>query len=186
MGRFLWGLIIGIALVVGGAFVYFTSGMAPVAATAQPMPFERMLARRALHERLNADAPKTVPMQPTNDNLLGGAMVYTHNCAFCHGLPSGKPSVAGGGMFPHAPQLFTPRGMVTDDPPGVTYWKVKNGIRLTGMPSFENALSDQQMWQVSLLLHEADKLPPQIAAGLAPTPAPAAAPARPAPSPKHR
>ena len=27
-------------------------------------------------------------------------------------------------MFPHAPQLFTPRGMVTDDPAGVTYWKV--------------------------------------------------------------
>lgn len=183
MGRFLLGLIIGIGLVAGGAIFYFTSGMAPVAATAQPMPFERTLAKKALHSRLRADAPKTVPIQPTNDNLLGGAMVYTHNCAFCHGLLHGKPSVAGRGMFPHAPQLFTPRGMVTDDPPGVTYWKVKNGIRLTGMPSFEKALTDKQMWQVSVLLHQADKLPPQIAAGLVPTPA--AAPAKAAPSPKH-
>jgi len=184
MGRFLLGLIIGIGLLAGGAFIYFTTGMAPVAATAQPMPFERTIAKMALHAKLRADAPKTVPIQPTTQNLLAGAQVYSHNCAFCHGMPQAEASVEGAGMFPHAPQLFTKRGMVTDDPPGVTYWKVKNGIRLTGMPSFEMALSDQQMWQVSLLLREADKLPPEVSAALAP--APVAAPATPAPAPKHR
>ena len=49
--------------------------------------------------------------------------------------------------------------MVTDDPPGESYWKVSNGIRMTGMPSFHESLSDTQMWQVSLLLANADKLP---------------------------
>ena len=186
MGRFLLGIIIGICLIAGGAFIYFVSGMAPVAATAQPMPFERTIAKMSLHAKLRADAPKTVPVQPTTQNLLAGAQVYSHNCAFCHGMPQAEPSVEGAGMFPHAPQLFTKRGMVTDDPPGVTYWKVKNGIRLTGMPSFEKALTDQQMWQVSLLMREADKLPPEVSAALAPTPAPAAAPAQPAPAPKHR
>jgi thiosulfate dehydrogenase len=185
MGRFLLGLIIGICLVAGGAYIYFTSGMVPVAATAQPMPFERMLAQKALHAKLHADAPKTVPIQPTTQNLLGGAIVYAHDCVFCHGTLKAKPSVEGAGMFPHAPQLFTPRGMVTDDPPGVTYWKVKNGIRLTGMPSFEKALTDQQIWQVSLLLSQADKLPPAVSAALAPTPA-EIAPAKPATAPKHR
>jgi hypothetical protein len=34
---------------------------------------------------------------------------------------------------------------------------VKNGIRLTGMPSFDRALNDTQMWQVTLLLANADK-----------------------------
>jgi mono/diheme cytochrome c family protein len=53
---------------------------------------------------------------------------------------------------------------VTDDPPGETYWKVANGIRLTGMPSFEKVLTDTEMWQVSLLLANADKpLPPEAA-----------------------
>ncbi len=51
---------------------------------------------------------------------------------------------------------------VTDDPPGETYWKVANGIRLTGMPSFKSVLTDTEMWQVSLLLANADKpLPPE-------------------------
>jgi mono/diheme cytochrome c family protein len=111
-------------------------------------------------------------------------VVYKQNCAFCHGFPNARPSEEGGGMFPHAPQLFTPDGMVTDDPPGVTFWKVKNGIRLTGMPSFEKTLTDQQIWQVSLLLHEADKLPPEVSAVLAP--APVGPEEKPVPVPKHR
>jgi len=50
---------------------------------------------------------------------------------------------------------------VSDDPPGETYWKVSNGIRLTGMPAFKEVLTDTQMWQVSLLVANADKpLPP--------------------------
>ena len=185
MGRFIFGIIVGAVLICGGAFVYFTSGMAPVAATAQPMPFERLLAGMALHNKLHSDAPKTVPIQPTAANLLGGAHVYVQDCAFCHGMPQAEASAEGAGMFPHAPQLFTRRGMVTDDPPGFTFWKVKNGIRLTGMPSFEKALSDKQIWQVSLLLNKADQLPLSVAAALAPAPAPAAAPAA-KPAPKRR
>lgn len=184
MGRFVLGLVVGICLVFGGAYYYFASGMAPAAATAQPMPFETMMAKKALHARLAKEAPRTVPLQPTADNLMAGAQIYKDRCAFCHSLPNSQKSVEGTGMFPHAPQLWTKDGMVTDDPPGVTYWKVKNGIRLTGMPSFEQALTDQQMWQVSLLLHEADKLPPQVTAVLAPAATAAAAPATPE-SKKH-
>ncbi len=186
MGRFILGILVGVVLVCGGAFIYFTSGMAPVAATAQPMPFERLLAKMALHNKLRSDAPKTVPIKPATGNLLAGAHVYVQDCAFCHGTPQAEGSVEGAGMFPHAPQLFTRRGMVTDDPPGFTFWKVKNGIRLTGMPSFEKALSDQQIWQVSMLLHEADKLPPSVAAALAPAPAPVPATPAAKPAPKHR
>jgi thiosulfate dehydrogenase len=48
---------------------------------------------------------------------------------------------------------------VTDDPPAESYWKVAGGIRMTGMPGFGKSLSTTQMWQVSLLLAHADKLP---------------------------
>ncbi|HVB34634.1 MAG TPA: cytochrome c [Patescibacteria group bacterium] len=173
MGRFLLGVVVGILLVAGGAFFYFTTGMAPAAATAAPMPFEKFFAGADLHARIRREAPKAAPPQipATPENLLAGAMIYKKNCAFCHGLPNSKSSEEGHGMYPHAPQLFTPRGMVTDDPPGITYWKVRNGIRLTGMPSFGASLTYQQMWKVSLLLRKADKLPPKVSAALAPTPA---------------
>jgi mono/diheme cytochrome c family protein len=71
-------------------------------------------------------------------------------------------------MFPNAPQLWikTKNGTVgvSDDPVGETYWKVKNGIRLSGMPAYGKALSDTQIWQVSLLLSMADKPLPAEAA----------------------
>ena len=51
---------------------------------------------------------------------------------------------------------------MTDDPVGETFWKVRNGIRLTGMPRFDDALSDNEMWQVSLLLFKADQLPAPV------------------------
>jgi thiosulfate dehydrogenase len=76
-------------------------------------------------------------------------------------------------MFPRAPQLFTADDTVTDDPPGVTFWKVKNGIRLTGMPGFKDAFTDQQAWQVSALLARADKLPQDVLSLLKPAPLPA-------------
>jgi mono/diheme cytochrome c family protein len=57
--------------------------------------------------------------------------------------------------------------MVTDDPQGITYWKVTHGIRLSGMPGFGGALSDTQRWQVTMLVASADRLSPAVHAALA-------------------
>jgi hypothetical protein len=61
-------------------------------------------------------------------------------------------------MFPKPPKLLEGTG-VSDDPAQETYWKVAGGIRMTGMPGFEKTLSTTQMWQVSVLLANSDKLP---------------------------
>jgi len=137
------------------------------------MPFEKFIARGGLHARINKEAPQRDVASFTTGDLAAGAEVYQKNCAFCHGLPQQPPSAASKGMFPRAPQLFTADDTVTDDPPGVTYWKVRNGIRLTGMPSFKDALTDQQIWQVSALMARADKLPPDVLLELKPAPLPA-------------
>jgi thiosulfate dehydrogenase len=170
--KFLIGLILGILIVPAGLYLYIRSGAAPAAASDAPMPFEKFLARGGLHARIAKEAPQRDVASFTTGDLAAGADVYQKNCAFCHGLPQQSASAASRGMFPHAPQLFTADDTVTDDPPGVTYWKVKNGIRLTGMPSFNNALTDQQMWQVSALMARADNLPPDVLAALKPPPLP--------------
>jgi mono/diheme cytochrome c family protein len=69
-------------------------------------------------------------------------------------------------MFPRAPQLFSHDDMVSDDPVGEDFWKVKNGIRLSGMPGFKDSLTEAQIWQVSALLARADNLLPEVAAKL--------------------
>ena len=158
MKNLILGIILGLIFVGAGAFVYFRFGFAPVATAAQPMPFEKTLANYALNARVAKEAPKTVPIGADAANLMAGAHVYVENCAMCHGLPENRTAMFRDGMFPHPPQLFHGKG-VTDDPAGETYWKVTNGIRMTGMASFGRMLDDTQSWQVSLLLAKADKLP---------------------------
>jgi thiosulfate dehydrogenase len=155
---FILGLVIGVILFPLLVYAYFATGSAPVATSAPPMPFEKMLAGKALEERVEKEMPKSVPLPATEPNYVGGAQVYKENCSVCHGLPLDSPTSISKGMFPKPPQLFRGKG-VTDDEPGETYWKVANGIRLSGMPGFSQSLSETQMWQVSLLLANADKLP---------------------------
>jgi thiosulfate dehydrogenase len=161
MGRFLIGLILGILLIPVIIYFYFSTGAAPVATLAAPMPFERTFARMALHARLDKEMPKTVPIQADDGAYSAGAQIYKDNCAVCHGLPTGTPTAIAQGMFPKPPKLLQGKG-VTDDSPGETFWKVGGGIRMTGMPGFDKTLSTTQMWQVSLLLANADKLPASV------------------------
>jgi len=163
MKKFLFGLIVGLLIPAAVAFGYFRFGYAPVATSAPPMPFEKTMAKMALRARIQKEAPtKDAPVPADEANLTQGAAVYVQNCAFCHGMPGQKATMAAKGMFPLPPQLFEKDEMVTDDPVGVTYWKVTNGIRMTGMPGFGEMLTPAQAWQVSLLLAEADKLPPPV------------------------
>ena len=172
MRKFLFGVIIGLALLPIGVYLYFSKGVAPVGTSAPPMPFEKTLARMALHARLDKEMPKTVPIAVDEAAYTAGAQVYKENCAVCHGLPGQPQTAIARGMFPDPPKLTEGKG-VTDDPPGETYWKVSGGIRMTGMPGFEKNLSTTQMWQVSLLCANADKLPAtakDILTGVPPTP----------------
>ena len=158
--KFIFGFLIGlIALPLAGYF-YLKGGYAPAAASAPPLPFERWAAGTALHARIDKEMPKDSPVPANDATYANGAKIYRSQCAVCHGLPGQPESEISKGMFPKVPQLW--KHGVDDDPVGETYWKVSNGIRLTGMPGFKGNLSEEQMWQVSQLLANAPKLPPSV------------------------
>ena len=172
MKGFVLGVVVTIVTGVTGVYFYFATGMAPVAVSAAPMPFEKRLARLALHARINKEMPSQVPITADEANLVAGAHIYIEHCAVCHGVPGKEQTAIAKGEFPPPPHLFKGKG-VTDDEPGETYWKVSNGIRLTGMPGYAPQLSTTQMWQVSLLLSNAHKLPESATAVLTnPNPTP--------------
>ncbi len=157
-----------VAIPVAG-YLYFTGGHAPVATSDPDMPFEKMLAHRALSARIDKEMPKSPPIQGDEANLLAGAALYREHCGVCHGMPGRDKTAIAVGMYPHPPKLMEGKG-VTDDEVGESYWKVANGIRLTGMPGFRTTLSETQMWQVSLLVAEAGKLPKSVVDALAVVP----------------
>jgi mono/diheme cytochrome c family protein len=158
MKRFIIGFLAALALIAVGGLGYVALGLAPVATSSAPLPFEKLITGIALNARVDKEAPKSSPIPASDEVYAAGAKIYRQHCAVCHGLPGQDQTAIAKGEFPKPPELFKGKG-VTDDPAGVIYWKVANGIRLTGMPGFSGPLSTDQMWQVTLLLSNADKLP---------------------------
>jgi mono/diheme cytochrome c family protein len=160
MKKFALGFFAGFCVIPIVVWLYFKLGLAPAATSAPPMPFEKRMARMALHARIDKEAPKEAPgTVPANEQtFVAGAKLYKQHCADCHGLPGQPLPAMAQGMFPKPPHLMNGHG-VTHDPVGETYWMVANGVRLTGMPAFDKVMSEEQMWQVSLMLANANALP---------------------------
>jgi thiosulfate dehydrogenase len=162
-GKLLLGFVLGVVVLVGGAAAYLRFGALPVATADKAFPFERQIVRGPLDARI-ASQMKTAPFGTSEDVFESGAKVYRAQCASCHGTPGHDVPFAKY-MYPSAPQLWKKHARnnvvgVSDDEPGETYWKVANGIRLTGMPAYTHVLTDTQMWQVTLLLKNADEQMP--------------------------
>jgi thiosulfate dehydrogenase len=158
---FLAGLLAGICLLLLVAYLFIATGSMPIATRGDPLPFERRIAQMALHAAIGHDEDLISPVPADEANLISGARIYRKQCAVCHGVPGVEATAIAKGMFPPPPQLFKKMG-VTDDPVGETYWKVKNGIRLTGMPGFEESLNATELWQVTQLLKKAHELPAKV------------------------
>jgi thiosulfate dehydrogenase len=193
---FILGVVLTLVAAAVAGYLIITTGTISAGADSGPLPLERWAARASLHATLNKEAPRQQNPVPLNDqNLIAGIQLYGEHCAICHGTAQGDASASGvaKGEYPRPPQLATDG--VEDDPEGVTYWKIDHGIRWTGMPSWKDTLSDQQMWTLALFLKHMDKLPPaaeQVWQQVTNTPPampaaampPAAAPATPAPAPQ--
>jgi thiosulfate dehydrogenase len=166
--RFVLGVFVGLLILPAALYLYVATGHAPVATADAAIPMETFFAKIGRKSRIKTEQPKRDLSTFSTADLAAGADIYQKDCAFCHGLPNQPKTEAAKGMFPHAPQLLDKEDMVTDDPVGESFWKVKNGIRLSGMPGFKESLSETQMWQVSALLAKADQLPPEVTAKLQP------------------
>lgn len=201
--KFILGIVAGLLLIPVLVLAYLASGFGPTAATDKPLPGENLLAQVALQRRIQKEAPSRDLTAMTTSDLVAGAGIYKKDCVVCHGLPDQDPAPIGDGMFPPAPQFFRappmrgpgpsgpggpppmraggPGGRGRGPGGGPDFWRIKNGIRLTGMPSFGSSLSDDQIWQVTAFLASRRDMPPEVKAVLETT-----TPAPPAPSPASR
>ena len=161
MRGFLLGVLATIVVALGGGYIILRNGLVPANADAEPGGLEIWAANTSLDATLDREAPKVPnPVAPTDDNLVAGVELFGRHCAICHGTAQGDASASpvAKGLYPRPPQLATDG--VEDDPEGFSFWKIKHGIRWTGMPSWESTLTDEQIWTLALFLKHMDKLPP--------------------------
>ena len=152
--------LVGAALsVLVLAFFVVWTGAMPANADAAPGRLETWAAKRSLHATLDREGRRLQNPLPTNDSVLTrGVRLYGTYCAVCHGASDGKPSAVARGLYQHAPQFA--KDDVTDDPVGITYWKITHGIRFTGMPPFDSTLTSDDRWAIATFLARQDSLTP--------------------------
>ena len=88
---------------------------------------------------------KGIEVPPLGDSaqVAMGFEHYQEMCVTCHGAPGEDRSEIGKGLNPHGPTLAR---STTDMSNAEMFWVIKNGIKMTGMPSFGKTHTDEQIW----------------------------------------
>ena len=170
-----------------GAAVFFLGGFYNVAGTSEDPALVNWALARVRTASIVRHAHDAPPGN-FNDaaNVPAGAREFAkHGCAHCHGAPGVNWAKYSEGLHPDPPNL---KDVVNDRTPEQLFWVIKNGINMTGMPSFKLAgAKDEDLWLIVAFLK---KLPTVAEADYKawtapPPPAPAAAPQPnpPAPAP---
>jgi mono/diheme cytochrome c family protein len=161
MIKFFVGVLVGIGLVVLASYLFVARGGIFMGTDTKPLPLEEKIAGAAITASIGKSADERSPLPADETNLLAGAKIYMNACVGCHGKLD-QASSGAKGFYPLPPPLLPPGTGVTDDPVGSTHWVVKNGVRFSAMPRFDKKLNDTEIWQASLLLRNADKLPDSV------------------------
>jgi len=162
MLKFLGGVVTALVVAFGGVYLVANRGWFPVGADNPPGRLERRLSHMATDAYVASHAPKQEnPIPLTAATLSEGARIYEAHCSVCHGGAVHKISPLQHKLSPPVPQLVN---RVPHDPDADFYWITKHGYRLTGMPSWDGILSDDQIWTVVAFIKHSDKLPPEAQA----------------------
>jgi mono/diheme cytochrome c family protein len=134
------------------ASVYFFGGYYSVAASLEDPALVAAALVRVRSASIVKHATDAPPVSLEDASLIqAGARAFATNaCVNCHGGPGVKWAKFSEGLNPGPPDLKEVVGELT---PGEIFWVVKNGIRMTGMPSFGAiGVGDQDIWSIAAFL----------------------------------
>lgn len=154
------GLVVGVVLVLGGAFLYARLGFIDPRADIPVSSLESSVAMKSLDASLGRRTPEmTNPLSAEDSNLAAGMKLFQLNCAGCHGDVSHPESPMARAFYPRPPQFQKEK---PDMPENQNFYLIRHGIRYSGMPAWERSMSDKETWQVVTFLSHMDKLPPSV------------------------
>jgi mono/diheme cytochrome c family protein len=155
-------LLVLIVVVVAAAIGFIYSGLYDVAASAPDRGLIRWALvttqRHSVHRAVEGIKGKVKVPNLEDPQLVRAGLAHYHEmCVTCHGAPGVNISEIGQGLNPDPPELSD----VGRDEPEETFWIVKNGIKMTGMPSFGVTHTDDEVWAIVAFTRKMGKLTPQ-------------------------
>ena len=133
----------GLLLLTVGLFIWF--GVYNIAATEKhcPLTTELLEVVRDRSVQLRSE-DIAIPEAISPERLAKGAEDYAAMCAQCHLAPGYSPTEIHRGLYPQPPVFHNPKHQAHNK--AENFWVIKNGIKLTGMPSWGSVHSDDEIW----------------------------------------
>jgi mono/diheme cytochrome c family protein len=141
--------LIGALAIIGaiGAAVFFFGGYYSVAASEEDPGFVNSVLIKVRSASIARRGLATSPVNLDDGGIVraGAQKFSTLGCVDCHGAPGADYEKFAEGINPGPPDLVEDE-IPTE--PGQLFWVIKNGIRMTGMPSFAKAAKDDEIWSI--------------------------------------
>jgi len=139
-----------IGIVVAAAVAgFFFAGFYSVGGTAPDLGIVHwalIQVRTASIDRHAVDQPP-VGLDDAAKIQEGARSFAAIGCVNCHGAPGVKWAKFSEGLHPDPPDL---KELANDRTPPQLFWVIKNGINMTGMPSFALAgAKDEELWSIA-------------------------------------
>ena len=152
--RTLAATVLVLALLAGGLAAFGYSGTYNIAADEPHWALtERLIAllrTRSIEARAGGVA---VPDLSDAKRVRAGAGQYAEMCEACHLAPGVADTPLRQGLYPKPPELARHRM-----DPQTSFWIVKHGIKLTGMPAWGVSHGDEELWSVVAFLRKLPEL----------------------------
>jgi mono/diheme cytochrome c family protein len=151
--------MIGLAKSAGLGVISVMLGALLTGCTAdkQPSKEESTLANAAKDVVIPLEAGgKKNPLPETDEVVSQGQQVFLESCALCHGGDARGETSIGRHMDPPAMDLHSAHVQHWSD--GELFWIIRNGVRLTGMPSWQSSISDDDTWKLARFIHNLPRL----------------------------
>ena len=142
-----------------GVWAFVKSGLFNVGASQPHTKLTYWITHETMIHSVHRHAASVeLPRGLSVPQIVGGFCAYETHCVACHGAPGIAREQWVGGLMPQPPYLVDATSQWT---PRQLFWIAKNGIKMTGMPSWRDSMSDRQIWGVVGFLEEMRQLPPQ-------------------------
>ena len=145
--------------IIAAILIYIYSGIYNIGATDPHNSITRWIISKTVDNSVKYHAQFINAPEIDDSSLVSiGFTEYTHSCIGCHGAPGTKRPEKAPQMYPPPPPLVQ---AATDWKPSELYWIIKNGIKMTGMPEFNSAKSDRQIWAIVAFVKKMTTMTPE-------------------------
>jgi mono/diheme cytochrome c family protein len=148
--------LIGLALIPIAVTAFVQSGIYDVAASKRHTKFTEWITHDTMVHSVRKQARVIVPPPMTSAaQLRAGFCSYEAHCVACHGAAAVPRQPWVSGFEPQPPYLLDVTQRFT---PSELFWIVRNGIKMTAMPAWQDTMPERETWDVVAFLETMPKM----------------------------